>query len=526
MAEYDADKTGLDLTAKATPIDADAIVVSDSADSNYAKKTTWAQVKSVLKTYFDTLYATAAQGSTADSALQNVVEDTTPQLGGQLDVNGNAIGDGTLELLAFTETASAVNHVDIKNAATGNHPQVSAVGDDTNIDLQLAGKGTGNISLQGDLDFNTNIAFGIDTIRANANALTLENSSLAEMLELTAVGSAVNEFTISNAATGNGPELQATGNDTNINIELIPKGSGRVKEGSTNLQKELTEGAFVDGDKTKLDGIETGADVTDTTNVTAAGALMDSEVDADIKTLSLPANTTISTFGATLVDDADAATARTTLGVDAAGTDNSTDVTLAGTPDYITITGQTITRNQIDLTTDVTGVLPEANLPNASASAEGVVELATSAETTTGTDTGRAITPDGLAGSDYGKRIVGIQVFDSATDTATGDGKAFFRVPSALNGYNLVGVAANVYTAGTTGTTDIQIRNVTDSQDMLSTKLTIDSAETDSSTAATAAVINTTYDDVATGDKIAIDVDAVSTTAAQGLYVEMIFQLP
>ncbi|WP_306127943.1 glycosyl hydrolase family 28-related protein [Roseovarius sp. MMSF_3350] len=43
-------------------------------------------------------------------------------------------------------------------------------------------------------------------------------------------------------------------------------------------QDILSEGAFVDGDKTKLDGIETGADVTDTANVTAAGALMDSEV--------------------------------------------------------------------------------------------------------------------------------------------------------------------------------------------------------------------------------------------------------
>jgi hypothetical protein len=57
-----------------------------------------------------------------------------------------------------------------------------------------------------------------------------------------------------------------------------------------------------------------GADVTDTASVTAAGALMDSEVDVDIKTLVLPASTTISTFGATLVDDADAATARATLG--------------------------------------------------------------------------------------------------------------------------------------------------------------------------------------------------------------------
>lgn len=124
------------------------------------------------------------------------------------------------------------------------------------------------------------------------------------------------------------------------------------------------------------------------------------------------------------------------------------------------------------------------------------------------------------------KKVVGIQVFDSATDVATGDGKAFFRIPASLNGANLVSVAMNVYTAGTTGTMDVQIRNVTDSQDMLSTKLTIDSTETDTSTAATPAVINTSFDDVATGDKIAIDVDAVQTTKAKGLYVELTFQLP
>ena len=56
-----------------------------------------------------------------------------------------------------------------------------------------------------------------------------------------------------------------------------------------------------------------------------------------------------------------AGAARTALGVDAAGTDNSTPVTLAGTPDYITISGQEITRNAIDLTADVSGALPIAN---------------------------------------------------------------------------------------------------------------------------------------------------------------------
>ena len=66
-----------------------------------------------------------------------------------------------------------------------------------------------------------------------------------------------------------------------------------------------------------------------------------------------------------------ASDARTALGVDPAGTDNSTDVTLAGSLDYLTISGQTITRNAIDLTADVTGALPVANGGTGSTTASG-----------------------------------------------------------------------------------------------------------------------------------------------------------
>lgn len=44
-----------------------------------------------------------------------------------------------------------------------------------------------------------------------------------------AVTSAVNEITVSNAATGNAPSIAATGGDTNINLQLTPKGTGIVK---------------------------------------------------------------------------------------------------------------------------------------------------------------------------------------------------------------------------------------------------------------------------------------------------------
>ena len=82
----------------------------------------------------------------------DVVDDTTPQLGGNLDTNSFMIDfdddhgirdENGNEQLQFQTTASAVNHFDITNAATGNSPTISAVGGDTNIDLTLVPKGSG-----------------------------------------------------------------------------------------------------------------------------------------------------------------------------------------------------------------------------------------------------------------------------------------------------------------------------------------------------------------------------------------------
>lgn len=47
------------LTAKATPVDADSIMIVDSAASNVGKKTTFTQIKAFLKTYFDGIYGTS-----------------------------------------------------------------------------------------------------------------------------------------------------------------------------------------------------------------------------------------------------------------------------------------------------------------------------------------------------------------------------------------------------------------------------------------------------------------------------------
>jgi len=62
----------------------------------------------------------------------------------------------------------------------------------------------------------------------------------AELFLLTATGSAVNEFTIANAATGNDPTLSATGGDSNIDIAIKPKGSGETVFGTGAADATIT----------------------------------------------------------------------------------------------------------------------------------------------------------------------------------------------------------------------------------------------------------------------------------------------
>lgn len=194
-----------------------------------------------------------------------------------------------------------------------------------------------------------------------------------------------------------------------------------------------------------------------------------------------------------------------------------------------TDTSRAITPSSLTAITKV-GTLATGNataiVDASSTTAAGKIEVAISSEVDTGTDAGRAVSPDALAASYAGIKVIELYVTEKATDTATGDGQFSFEIPETMNGMNLIGAHGRVDTAGTTGTTDIQIRNATQTADMLTTKITIDSGETSSRTAATAPVIDTNNDDVATGDIIQIDVDAVSTTKAKGLHIQLRFGLP
>ena len=73
------------------------------------------------------------------------------------------------------------------------------------------------------------------TLTAPKIGTSILDTSGNELLLLTATGSAVNELTLANASTGNGPILSATG-ETNVDINLNPKGTGVLKSATAAVK--------------------------------------------------------------------------------------------------------------------------------------------------------------------------------------------------------------------------------------------------------------------------------------------------
>jgi hypothetical protein len=113
----------------------------------------------------------------------------------------------------------------------------ASANDGTNPDI--IDIGMGDVTLTGTQTLTnktlTSPKIGTSILDTNGNQLAL----------LTATSSAVNEFTIANAATGNDPTLSATGDDSNIDIAIKPKGTGETVFGTGAASATLTtSGAY------------------------------------------------------------------------------------------------------------------------------------------------------------------------------------------------------------------------------------------------------------------------------------------
>ena len=173
------------------------------------------------------------------TGISDVVDDTSPQLGGNLDTNSHNIliddahfiaDENSNEQIIFQTTSSAVNQFDVTNAATGNAPSISATGDDSNIDIALIPKGTGETKV------GTGSADATIT-SSGAHNLILDTNSGTNSGVITIVDGANGNITITPNGSGNIvlDGLTFPNADGSANQALITNGSGTLSFGSAGI---------------------------------------------------------------------------------------------------------------------------------------------------------------------------------------------------------------------------------------------------------------------------------------------------
>ena len=172
--------------------------------------------------------------------------------GATLTFSNGALSNGKNAVLKLTGTIAGAVNVTIPdsiektfvvdNATTGAHTVTFKTSSGTGVTWAAADKGTKMVYSDGtnvvdtaftelSSDFSPQLSADLDTnaqniIIDNTKAILDENSK--EQIKFSTTASAINEFTVANAATGNAPNLSATGDDANIDLNISPKGYGRA----------------------------------------------------------------------------------------------------------------------------------------------------------------------------------------------------------------------------------------------------------------------------------------------------------
>ena len=193
-------------------------------------------------------------GLATSGAISNVVEDTSPQLGANLDTNSHNIliddahfiGDENgNEQIIFQTTSSAVNQFDITNAATGNAPELSATGGDTNISLKITPKGSGQVLLDG----NVGIESGTIDLKNSGSRSKINFYCESGNAHAQALQAAPHSESASNTLT-----LPSTGGD----VDLVSTASTATLTNKTLTSPKLNEDVAITATATEvnlLDGV-------------------------------------------------------------------------------------------------------------------------------------------------------------------------------------------------------------------------------------------------------------------------------
>lgn len=346
--------------------------------------------------------------------------------------------------------------------------------------------------------------------------------SLTELTYVKGVTSAIQtqlntKGTLSNVVEDTTPQLggsldvnsQKIVSTSNGNIDIEPNGTGNVLLGNFTFDADQTVGAGQDNYVMTYD------------NGTGLVSLEAQAGGGDALTtnpLSQFAATTSSQLAGVISDE-------TGSGALVFATSPTLVTPALGTPSSGNLGSCTAYPGDSSLTTvgTVTSGNVDAVVSASSTTTAGKVELATTAEIDTGTDTTRAMPVDQFVASKRNIRWLAFNLVEKGTDCAAATNIAGDFV-SPIAGTILQSDTTPFYlyatnsTAGTTGNMVVDI-NINGTSIMTTNKLSFDTTEKTTTTAATPPDLTTTS--LAVGDIITIDIDSVHTTASKGLTVYM-----
>ena len=122
------------VAGKSTPIDADEIGLIDTGAANVLKKLTWTNVKATLKTYFDTVYTTAAALTThaADTSTHGVAEvaDAADLTTHEADTSTHGVSE-VADAADYETGADITDAVNVGSSIHGVDPKATPVNADT-----------------------------------------------------------------------------------------------------------------------------------------------------------------------------------------------------------------------------------------------------------------------------------------------------------------------------------------------------------------------------------------------------------